>query len=122
MAKALERNYVIPLRKAVMKTARWRRAKKAISSIRSFMKRHMKAESVKIGKELNEVIWERGGKKVPSKVSVFAKKEENVVIVNLSDISQKPKKKEEKEKPKEEAKQKKAVEETQKQEEKTKSE
>ncbi len=98
-----ERNYVVPLRKAVIKTARWRRAKKSISTIRSFMKRHMKAEIVKIGKELNELIWERGGKRVPSKVNVLATKEENIVYVNLSDA---PKKKKEvkKEEPKKEEK------------------
>jgi len=92
--KDIERNYVIPLRKAVIKTARWRRAKKAISTIRSFMKRHMKAETVKIGKELNELIWERGGKKVPSKVNVLATKEENIVNVNLVDIQKKKPKEE----------------------------
>lgn len=97
-----ERNYVIPLRKAVIKTARWRRAKKAISTIRSFMKRHMKAEIVKIGKELNEVIWERGGKKVPPRVNVIATKEENIVFVNLADTAKKKEKKIEK--PKEEKK------------------
>ena len=86
-----ERSYVIPLRKAVIKTARWRRAKKAISTIRSFMKRHMKADVVKIGKELNEAIWERGGKKVPSKVSVIAIKEENVVEVNIAGVPKKKK-------------------------------
>jgi large subunit ribosomal protein L31e len=92
-----ERTYVIPLRKAVIKTARWRRAKKAISTIRAFMKRHMKAEVVKIGRELNEVIWERGGKKVPSKVNVVAFKEENVVEVNLAGATKKkPEKKEKK--------------------------
>ena len=100
--KNLERNYVIPLRKAVIKTARWRRAKKAISTIRSFMKRHMKAETVKIGKELNEVIWERGGKKVPPRVNVLAIKEENIVSVNLSNIQKKKPKKETEEKKKEE--------------------
>ena len=102
--KKLERSYIIPLRKATMKTARWRRAKKSISTIRSFMKRHMKCENIKIGQELNELIWERGGKKVPSKVNVFAKKEEDIVHVNLAGLAEKAKKVEEKPKaaPKEE--------------------
>lgn len=87
--KVLERNYVIPLRKATIKTARWRRAKKAMITIRSFMKRHMKAEVVKLGHELNELIWERGGKRVPSKVSVIAKKKDGVVKVNIVGIVEK---------------------------------
>jgi len=94
--KILERNYVVPLRKATIKTARWRRAKKAMITIRSFMKRHMKAETVKLGHELNELIWERGGKRVPSKVSVLARKKDGVVKVNIVGIAEKkeePKKK-----------------------------
>ena len=110
-----ERNYTIPLRKSTIKTARWRRAKKAISTIRAFIKRHTKAETIKIGKELNELIWERGGKRVPSKVRVVAEKDGDTAEVNLVGIEKaKPEKAKEpikpeklenkKENPKEEAK------------------
>ena len=102
--KKLERNYIIPLRKKISKTARWKRAKKSVSEIKSFIKKHMKCENVKIGKELNELIWERGGKKVPSKVNVFAVKEEDVTKVNLAGIEEKKEEKKDKkkeEKPKE---------------------
>ena len=91
----LERTYVVPLRKQ-LNVARWKRANKSISIIRNFMIRHMKAEKVKIGKELNELIWERGGKKVPSKIRVNAVKEEDVVNVNLAGITVKKEKEEKK--------------------------
>jgi large subunit ribosomal protein L31e len=96
VSETSERNYVIPIRRATLKTARWRRAKKAISTIRAFIKRHMKVENIKIGKELNELIWERGGKKVPSKVSVLAEKDGDTANVNLVGIEKSQHKKTEK--------------------------
>ena len=114
--KVLERNYVIPLRKATIKTARWRRAKKAMITIRTFMKRHMKAEVVKIGPELNEIIWERGGKRVPTKVSVFARKKDGLVKVNIVGVTEK------KEEPKKKADAKKTEEASKQEEIKTKAE
>jgi large subunit ribosomal protein L31e len=98
----LERNYIIPLRRATVKIQSYLRAKKAISVIRKFMKRHMKSEDIKIGQELNELIWGKGGNKVPGKVNVTAVKEDNVVNVNLVGI--KPKKEETKKEEKKETK------------------
>ena len=81
--KKLERTYIIPIRKSTVKTARWRRAKKAIAVIRKFMKRHMKSENLKIGQELNEIIWARGGKYVPGKIEIKAVKDEGLVRLNV---------------------------------------
>ena len=58
------------------------------------MKRHMKVEDVKIGRELNEHIWARGGKIVPSKVKIRAVKEtigdkdekKDILKVNLAGV------------------------------------
>ena len=44
-----ERTYTIPLRKAILKVPRYKRAKRAMSEIRIFLKRHLKVETVKIG-------------------------------------------------------------------------
>lgn len=110
----LERNYIIPLRRGTVKIQRYLRAKKAISVVRKFMKRHMKSENIKIGQELNELIWGRGGKYVPGKVNVTAVKEDDIVYVNLIGIKPrneekkkeeaKEEKKPEKEKPAEQTK------------------
>jgi len=81
--KKIERTYIIPIRRTTVKVQRWKRAKKAIWTIRKFMKRHMKSDDILIGQELNELIWSRGGKSVPGKVQVNVKLEEGIVSVNL---------------------------------------
>ncbi len=102
----MERIYTIPLRREYLKVPRWKRAKKAMKAIREFTVRHMKveADNVKISNSVNEVIWERGGKKVPPKITVKMIKEEEVVYVLLPDeeLKKKEEKKEKKEAKKEE--------------------
>ncbi len=73
-----ERIYTIPLMKA-KSVPRTKRAKRAIKEIKEFLARHMKVEEVKIDSSLNELVWERGIKKIPSKVRVKAVKMEDVV-------------------------------------------
>jgi large subunit ribosomal protein L31e len=75
----LERVYTIPLRKA-KRGPRTRRANKAIRVIREFLIRHMKAREVKLGKNLNEKIWERGRQKIPPRVRVKATKDKEDVV------------------------------------------
>jgi len=88
------RTYTIPLRKEFLKAARWRRSKKAVNVVRSFVTKHTKTEEVKVGKWLNETIWKRGAKNPPSRVRVNVKKEENYVLVELSELPRKAKKEE----------------------------
>lgn len=71
MAK-LERLYTIPLRKDWLKSPKYRRSKKSISIIRTFISKHMKNSSVKIGSMLNEEILKRGKRSPPHKVRVKA--------------------------------------------------
>lgn len=95
MMKAGEtRTYTIPLRKEFLKTARWRRAEKAVNTVRSFVVQHAKAEDVKVGRWLNEAIWKRGAKNPPSRVRVDVKKEDDYVLVELSELPRKAKKEE----------------------------
>jgi large subunit ribosomal protein L31e len=92
--KKLERVYNIPLRKEYQKSPHYRRAKKSIFAIREFLKKHMKSYEVKIGKYLNEKIWEHGIKNPPHHVKVNCTKDEKgVVTVELFDA---PKDKQEK--------------------------
>lgn len=71
MAK-LERLYTIPLRKDWLKTPKYRRSKKSISVIRTFISKHMKNPTVKIGSMLNEEILKQGKRNPPHKVRVKA--------------------------------------------------
>ena len=65
-----------------------------MSAIRQFISRHMHAYDVKLSKEINEHIWARGGKSVPTKIKVTAKKEEGKVTVDLFKIKTESKKEE----------------------------
>ena len=102
------RTYTVPLRREYLKTPKWRRAEKAVSTLRSFVERHSKLEEIKIGRWVNESIWKRGAKNPPSRVRVDVKRVANSVIVELSELPRKAKTKEipEKveEKPKKESK------------------
>jgi large subunit ribosomal protein L31e len=75
-----ERIYVINLRKDFIKKPRWKRANRAIRFIREFIKKHMKAEKVKISKSINEKIWERSRQKPPGKIRVKARKLDNGTV------------------------------------------
>ena len=78
----LEREYVIPLRKHWRKAPVYKRSKRAINALKRFVQQHMKAEP-KIGKELNELILQRGHRHPPAKVHVTIIKEGNIAKVNL---------------------------------------
>ena len=67
--------YTIPLRRNWMKAVRYKRGQNAIKTIREFLKRHTKADEIKIGKYLNEYVLSRGFRHPPHKVQVKAVKE-----------------------------------------------
>lgn len=90
----LEREYVIPLRKQLNKVPRYKKANKAIKTIKEFLVRHMKIrdgdlKKIKIDKYLNEEIWFRGIRKPPNKIKVKVIKENDIVRVELSDFKDK---------------------------------
>ncbi len=60
----VERIYTVPLGRAWAGDRR-RRAARAVRLLREFIKRHMKAEVVIIGNDVNEEIWRRGIEKPP---------------------------------------------------------
>jgi len=92
---ALERIYNIPLRKEFLKAVRFRRAAKAMRTIRAFIVRHMKAEpeNIKLGKWLNQEIWKDGVKNPPHHVKIKAiKDDKGIVQVELAELSKKAQK------------------------------
>ena len=74
-----ERIYTIPLRNA-KNVARTIRAPKAIRLVKEFLQKHMKSEEIIIDASINEKIWERGIKKIPSKVKVKAVKDDDGIV------------------------------------------
>lgn len=78
--KTMERTYNVPLRKEFQKVPRWRKSKKAVTALRQFLAKHMKSKEVKIGKEINEKIWQHGIKNPPHHVKVTVTKDEKGVV------------------------------------------
>jgi len=141
--KPTERQYIINLRREILKVPRYKRTPKAIKAIKQFIAKHMRipdrdVSKVKLDKYLNQEIWFRGIKNPITKVKVKAKYQDENVIVELVELPKKwqfvkaredkktleakkiKKKKEAEKKPEEEKKEKKTEEEKKQEQEKTK--
>jgi len=80
-----ERIYTVPLGRAWI-APRYRRAEKAVTVLRAFVKRHMKPASVIIDTKVNEAIWKRGIQNPPRRIRVrLSKDEEGTVTVTLAE-------------------------------------
>lgn len=91
---AVEREYIIPLREKIRAVSRYKRANKAVKSIKEFLVRHMNIydrdlNKIKIDKYLNEHLWFRGIRKPPYKVKVKVKKDGEFVRVELAELPEK---------------------------------
>ncbi|MBI2656908.1 60S ribosomal protein L31 [Candidatus Woesearchaeota archaeon] len=95
----MERIYNIPLRRETLKVPLFRKANKAVKTVREFISKHMKSENVLIGKYLNLKIWNHGAKNPPHHVKVNAVKDDKgKVFVELVDAPKEIPKAEEKKK------------------------
>jgi|SRR3989338_2610050 len=96
----LERDYVIPLRRETLKVPNFKKANKAMKTIRIFISRHMKSDNMMIGKYLNLEVWKHGAKNPPHKVKITASKDDKgMVFVELAGAPKEELKAEEKKKP-----------------------
>jgi large subunit ribosomal protein L31e len=75
-----ERTYTVPLKHALLKVPRYKRANKAISVLREFGRRHGKSTDVKIGKHLNLKTWEHGIKNIPASIKVTLSKDDKGTV------------------------------------------
>lgn len=64
-----EKIVTINLRKRLIKTPRWKRAKQAAKILRGTLERRTKGE-IKLDKTINEKIWSRGIENPPSKLRI----------------------------------------------------
>lgn len=95
----LERVYVIPLRRETLKVPPFKKANKAVKTVRKFISRHMKSDNLVIGKYLNLKIWDHGAKNPPHHVKVNAVKDDKgKVLVEIVDAPKEKPKVEEKKK------------------------
>ncbi len=79
---AEEKIFTIPLRDAFRK-AHNKRTPYATRLIRAYLRTHMKADEVKLGKHLDAAVWARGVSKPPRRVRVKAFKDDGVVKAEL---------------------------------------
>ena len=77
---ATERTMTVDLRKDFVDTPTYKRAKKAVTSLRAHIMQHMKAKEVRIGKYLNMKLWERGIRNPAHKVTFIAKKDDKGIV------------------------------------------
>lgn len=102
----LERTYVIPLSRKTLKVPPYKKANKAMKTIKEFISKHMKSSDVSVGKYLNLKVWEHGIKNPPHKVKVNAAKDDKgkVVVEIFGAPKEEPKVEEKKKRTKEEEK------------------
>ena len=75
----LTRTYVVPLG-VVFEAPPYRRAKKAITVIKEFATRHMKAKQVSIDVEVNELVWTRGIRHPPRRIKLEMERDEDGIV------------------------------------------
>ncbi|MFQ5975205.1 MAG: 50S ribosomal protein L31e [Candidatus Hydrothermarchaeales archaeon] len=81
----MERVYTIPLRE-VKKTPKSKRAPKAIRYIRRYLEKHAKSDKIILDNSVNEKVWERGIKNMPSKIKVKVETvEDDIILVTLAE-------------------------------------
>ncbi len=90
----IEKEYTISLREKVRSVPRYKKTNKAVRTIKEFLARHMKVydrdlKKIKIDKYLNEHLWHRGIGNPLHKVKVKARKEGDIVKVELADLPEK---------------------------------
>jgi len=89
--QAIERTYNVPLRKEYQKAPNWKRTPKAVVALKEFLVRHMKSEDIRIGNDVNRLIWQHGIQNPPHHIKVTAKKDDKgIVTVNLFGVTPKP--------------------------------
>lgn len=86
-----EREYVIPLRREILKVPRHKRTPKAIKAIKQFLAKHMRipdrdVSKIKLDDYLNKEIWHKGIKNPPTKIKVKVKREGELIRVTLVDL------------------------------------
>ena len=104
MSKMVERIYNIPLRREWLKSPKWKRSKKAISAIESYLLKHTKVPEIKLSRWINEAVWEKGSKNPPAKITlkVNIDKEKKIARAELAEMPAKAKRKLERKKKEEE--------------------
>ena len=79
------RTMTIPLRQETLKAPRYRRAGRAVTATRDFLKRHLKTEDVLLGNQLNEKLNSRGRRNPPPRITVKVYKYKGKFMADVVD-------------------------------------
>lgn len=73
-----EKTFIVPLRKEYRKAPMYRRTKKAVNALRTYIAKHMKVDeaNVRIGMSINVEMWKDGIKNPPHKVKIVVSKDD----------------------------------------------
>lgn len=77
---AIERTYNIPLRREFRRAPGYKKAERAVRTLREFVRRHLKSDNINIGRFVNQKIWEHGMKNPPHHIKVNVKKEDDGLV------------------------------------------
>jgi len=94
---AEEKIFTMNLRREILKKPHHQRAKRAVKATGDYIKKHMKVSEVKIGKNLNDLLWSRGNRNPPTRIKVKSIIEEGYARVELPEFEFEKKKEEKKE-------------------------
>jgi ribosomal protein L31E len=82
MTITIEREYTVPLRAGYRNAPAYYRTNKAVSTLRKFLMRHMKAkdENIRMGQHLNLHLWKHGIKNPPARVTIHVTKDDAGIV------------------------------------------
>ena len=83
---AEEKLFTMNLRREILKKPHHQRSKRAVKAAGDYIKRHMKVSEVKIGKNLNDLLWSRGNRNPPTRIKVKSMIEEGYARVELPEF------------------------------------
>lgn len=88
---ANEREYIVNLRREILKVQYYKRTPKAVKAVKQFVARHMRVperdlRKVKLDKYLNQELWFRGIKNPPTKLKIKCKRDGENIIVTLVEL------------------------------------
>ena len=77
-------SYTIPLRRTFQQAAPMKRTPKAVRAVKSYLTKHCKTEEVRLGAQLNKLLWQNGIANPPAKVTVDVKIDDGVAKAELT--------------------------------------
>lgn len=75
-----QRMITLNFRRAMEKGPNYKRGRYAITYLREFVSKHMKAAEVKISPSVSNLVFEKGAKNPPTKLKVVCSKDEKGIV------------------------------------------